>query len=74
MDQVFYEVADVSRHHLIDAGFDPAEVNDATMQRIADEMAEAYYAEAFWRDLCEIAEEFGIPKTAAGAVRHQPAY
>jgi hypothetical protein len=58
----YFGISSVSRHDLIAIGYDVRRVDDETMERIASELADAYLAGPFWRDLRAVAKAFGIPK------------
>ena len=59
----FFRITSVHRFDLEDAGFDISNVDDATMDELADAMRDAYVDNGFWIDLPIIAEEvLGIPK------------
>jgi hypothetical protein len=52
----------VSRDDLEGLGYDVTSVDDATMLRLADKMADAYVESAFWIDLPILADYLKIPK------------
>lgn len=55
-------ITKVFRDDLKQEGFDSSNVDDATMELLAEKMADAYCEKSFWVDLRIIAEELGIPK------------
>lgn len=57
-----FEITSVSREDLEAAGFDASDVDDDTMERLADKMGDAYVSNGFWIDLPIIAEYLEIPK------------
>jgi hypothetical protein len=57
-----FEITSVSREDLETAGFDASDVDDDTMERLADKMGDAYVSNGFWIDLPIIAEYLEIPK------------
>ena len=57
-----FEITSVSREDLDLAGFDTSDVDDSTMERLADKMGDAYVSNGFWIDLPIIAEYLEIPK------------
>ena len=59
----FFEITSVCRPDLELAGFDTSKVDDATMERLASKMADAYCDKSFWMDIEIIAEGLEIPKT-----------
>jgi hypothetical protein len=59
-----FPITSVHRGDLDAAGFDGSTVDDATMIRLAEQMADAYVENAFWTDLDIIAEDLGIAKRA----------
>lgn len=61
MDKPF-AITSVARADLEGVGYDTSEVEDGTMQELADKMSEAYTNEVFWIDLEIIADYLKIPK------------
>lgn len=57
-----FKITSVSREDLEAAGFDASDVDDDTMERLADKMGDAYVSNGFWIDLPIIAEYLEIPK------------
>ena len=57
-----FKITSVSREDLEAAGFDASDVDDYTMERLADKMGDAYVSNGFWIDLPIIAEYLEIPK------------
>lgn len=61
--QESFSISRLSREDLEQLGFDTSDVDDKTMQRIADKLGEDYCEQLFWISLEIIAEEgFNIPK------------
>ena len=60
--QEFFPITTVAREDLEQEGFDASKVDDATMQRLADKMGDAYCDDGFWVDLRILAEYLEIPK------------
>jgi len=56
-----FPISCLSREDLEDKGFDASEVDDATMQRLADKLGNDYCEQMFWISLEIIAESMGIP-------------
>lgn len=56
-----FPITSVARADLEDVGFDTSDVEDATMERLASKMANAYCENSFWIDLEIIAEDLEIP-------------
>ena len=65
--QEYFPITSVARADLEGRGFDTRKVEDATMERLASKMADAYCENGFWIDLDIIAEYLGIPKSKAKA-------
>lgn len=61
-DKDSFSITSVSREDLDAAGFDTSNVDDDTMERLADKMGDAYVSNGFWIDLPIIAEYLEIPK------------
>lgn len=56
-------ISRLSREDLEERGFDTSDIDDKTMQRIADKLGDDYCEQLFWTSLEIIAEEgFGIPR------------
>lgn len=55
-----FKITSVHRDDLEQAGFDTSQIDDATMQHLASEMADDYYEQLFWDQLPIIAEILGI--------------
>ena len=56
-------ISRLSREDLEEIGFDASDVDDKTMQRLADKLGEDYCSQLFWTSLEIIAEvSFNIPK------------
>lgn len=56
-------ISRLSREDLEQRGFDTSDIDDKTMQRIADKLGEDYCEQLFWISLDIIAEEgFNIPR------------
>jgi len=60
-----FPITSVHRMDLEHAGFDACAVDDATMRRLAQKMADAYCENGFWIDLDVLAEDLGIPERNA---------
>lgn len=56
-----FQIISICREDLDGAGFDVSRVDDATMERIASKMADAYLENGFWIDLPIIAEYCDVP-------------
>jgi hypothetical protein len=54
--QEFFEITSVSRADLTQAGFHAEKIDDKTMRKLAEKMADAYCGQGFWSDL-EISAE-----------------
>lgn len=61
-DEGFFPITSVHRDDLEARGFDVSEVDDATMEKLADKMEQAYLDSNYWTDLEYIAEYYGVPK------------
>lgn len=57
-----YPIVSVCVEELKIAGYDVAQVDDATMQKLAERMQESYLSRRFYKDLRQAATELGIPK------------
>lgn len=58
-----FSISRLSREDLEQLGFDTSDIDDKTMQRIADKLGDDYCEQLFWTSLEIIAEEgFGIPR------------
>lgn len=57
-----FPITSVCREDLESEGFDISEVEDDTMEVIAEKMADAYCNDEFWMELNVIAENLKIPK------------
>lgn len=58
----YFVITRLHREDLEAAGFDASDVDDATMERIADKMGDDYVTQLFWEHLPVFAEDMGIPK------------
>ena len=58
----YFPITSVHRTDLEGLGYDTSAVDDATMLRLADKMANAYLESAFWIDLPILANHLDIPK------------
>jgi hypothetical protein len=58
----YFRIARVHRNDLDSIGFEVSEVDDDTMQTLADKMCGAYTENVFWIDLETLADCLGIPK------------
>ncbi len=58
----FFVITRVHRDDLAGRGFQTSKIDDATMERLASKMADAYLNNGFWVDLDIIAEDLGIPR------------
>ena len=56
-----FQITSVAREDLEFLGFDTSRVNESTMKRLADKMAEDYWEQLFWSSLQIIAEGLNIP-------------
>ena len=57
-----FEITSVCRKDLEDIGYDIANIDDGTMERLASKMADAYCDNGFWIDLPIIADYLEIPE------------
>lgn len=57
-----FHISSLSREDLEENGFDTSDVDDETMQRLADKLGDDYCEQLFWVSLDIIAESMGIPK------------
>lgn len=57
-----FTITSVCRADLEGEGYDTSNIDDATMERLASKMADAYCDNGFWIDLPIIAEHLEIPK------------
>ena len=64
MDKTYvdFPITGVCRADLEGIGFDAANVDDATMAKLASKLANDYCDQLFWGSLEIIAEYLGIPK------------
>ena len=62
MRKEYFKITSVARADLEDIGYDPSFTDDATMERLASKMADAYLDNGFWIDLPILADHLGIPK------------
>ena len=62
MGDGYFSISRLHRDDLEAAGFDAKDVDDATMERMADKMGDDYVAQLFWNHLPVFAEEFGVPR------------
>lgn len=60
----YFPITSVHRNDLEGLGYDVTSVDDGTMRRLADKMANAYLESVFWIDLPIIADYLEIPKKA----------
>ena len=58
-----FVISVLSRADLEALGFDVSNVDDYTMQRLADKLGDDYCEQLFWSSLKILAEYFEIPKT-----------
>jgi len=61
-DKDSFPIVSVSRADLEDKGYDTSEVDDATMERLASKLGDAYVENGFWIDLPIMADYLEIPK------------
>ena len=61
-EKEWFQITCVHRDDLIQAGFDGAAVDDATMERLASKMSDDYVEQLFWIQIGIIAESLGIKK------------
>ena len=57
-----FVISILSRADLEALGFDVSNVDDDTMQRLADKLGDDYCEQLFWSSLKILAEYFEIPK------------
>lgn len=57
-----FPITSVCREDLDSIGYDTTNIDDATMQELAEKMADAYVENVFWIDLEIIANDLGIKK------------
>lgn len=57
-----FAIAHVSRADLEDKGYDTSNVDDATMERLASKLGDAYVENGFWIDLPIMSDYLEIPK------------
>jgi hypothetical protein len=62
IDKGYFPITSVHKEDLAEAGFNTDNVDDATMERLASKLADAYCESSFWIDLPIIAENLEIPK------------
>lgn len=58
-----FVISVLSRADLEALGFDVSNVDDDTMQRLADKLGDDYCEQLFWSSLKILAEYFEMPKT-----------
>lgn len=58
----YFSISSLHRDDLEAAGFDASNVDDATMERMADKMGDDYVTQLFWEHLPFFAEEFDVPR------------
>lgn len=58
-----FVISVLSRADLEALGFDVSNVDNDTMQRLADKLGDDYCEQLFWSSLKILAEYFEIPKT-----------
>jgi hypothetical protein len=56
-----FRIISLSRDDLVACGFDPSQVTDADMEKLASKMADQYVKQLFWLSLRFMAGELGIP-------------
>ena len=61
-DDEYFVITRVHRDDLDAAGFDASQVDDATMERLADKMGDDYLEQLFWVHLPILAEYLEIPR------------
>ena len=61
-DKDSFPIVSVSRADLEDKGYDTSNVDDATMERLASKLSDAYVENGFWIDLPIMADYLEIPK------------
>lgn len=62
MKKEYFNITSVARADLEGIGYDTSKVDDATMERLASKMADAYCDNGFWIDLPILADYLEIPK------------
>ncbi len=62
----YVPITSVHRADLEGLGYDVSNVDDVTMERLANKMADAYLEHVHWLDLPNIANDLGIPKREEG--------
>jgi len=62
----YFEITSICRNDLEREGFDPANVDDGTMEELAQKMARAYLECCYWSDMKTIADEMEIPRLDSG--------
>jgi len=60
--QETFSISRLSREDLEARGFDASDVDDKTMQRLAEKLGDDYCEQLFWSSLEILAECFGIPR------------
>ena len=60
-EKEYFTIKAVHRSHLTEKDYDVADVDDNTMQLLADSLEEVYIEVYFWKDLKAIAKDLGIP-------------
>ena len=60
--QESFSISRLSRADLEEKGFDTSDVDDKTMQRLAEKLGDDYCTQLFWESLEIIAEDMGIPR------------
>jgi hypothetical protein len=60
----FFPITSLHRSDLEGLGYNTSHLDDFTMTRLAEKMADAYCANGFWIDLPIIADAMEIPKKA----------
>ncbi len=60
--QETFSISRLSREDLEERGFDASDVDDKTMQRLAEKLGEDYCEQLFWSSLEILAEFFDIPR------------
>lgn len=58
----FFTVSSVSREDLISQGWDAENLDDSTMQNLADKMGESWCDNGYWETLDIMAEHYEIKK------------
>jgi len=67
MSEKEFHIATISRTDLKYAGYDITNVDNATMERLASALRNAYMNGIFWIDLPILADSLHIPKQAENA-------